>query len=140
MHGRITDRERAALFGVSIGYTDALGNARTSATNETGSYSIAANPGSPVRFVGVGLKTLTVPAEADGVRRDLVLDESTTALDPVEVRPTPKPRSSGGLLLGLLIALGVVLGAYVAPVFYGLSAIVGAGLIFAGVSGVARNG
>lgn len=108
MHGRITDRQGAALFGVSIGYTDAQGNARTSATNETGSYSIAADPGSPVRFVGVGLRTLTVPAVADGVRLDLVMDESTTALDPLEVRPTPKPRSYGGLLLGLLVALGIV--------------------------------
>ena len=31
--------------------------------------------------------------------------------------------------------LGVVLGTWVAPGFYGLSAFVGAGLIFAGISG-----
>jgi rhodanese-related sulfurtransferase len=37
---------------------------------------------------------------------------------------------------GILVLLGVVLGALVSPVFYGLSGFVGAGLIFAGVSGV----
>ena len=36
---------------------------------------------------------------------------------------------------GSLVLLGVVLGTWVAPAFYGLSAFVGAGLVFAGVSG-----
>ena len=36
---------------------------------------------------------------------------------------------------GGLVLLGVVLGTWVAPGFYGLSAFVGAGLIFAGISG-----
>jgi rhodanese-related sulfurtransferase len=36
---------------------------------------------------------------------------------------------------GSLVLAGVVLGALVNPVFYGLSAFVGAGLVFAGVSG-----
>ena len=36
---------------------------------------------------------------------------------------------------GSLVLLGVVLGATVAPVFYALSGFVGAGLLFAGVSG-----
>ena len=36
---------------------------------------------------------------------------------------------------GSLVLLGVVLGTWVAPAFYGLSAFVGAGLAFAGVSG-----
>jgi rhodanese-related sulfurtransferase len=36
---------------------------------------------------------------------------------------------------GSLVLLGVVLGALVAPAFYALSAFVGAGLLFAGVSG-----
>lgn len=36
---------------------------------------------------------------------------------------------------GGLVLLGVVLGTWVAPAFYGLSAFVGAGLAFAGVSG-----
>ena len=36
---------------------------------------------------------------------------------------------------GALVLLGVVLGTWVAPAFFGLSAFVGAGLVFAGVSG-----
>ena len=36
---------------------------------------------------------------------------------------------------GGLVLLGVVLGTWVAPAFYGLSAFVGAGLMFAGISG-----
>jgi rhodanese-related sulfurtransferase len=36
---------------------------------------------------------------------------------------------------GFLVLLGVVLGTWVAPGFYGLSAFVGAGLMFAGISG-----
>ena len=36
---------------------------------------------------------------------------------------------------GSLVVLGVVLGTWVAPAFYGISAFVGAGLMFAGVSG-----
>ena len=36
---------------------------------------------------------------------------------------------------GILVLLGVILGTLVAPGFYGLSAFVGAGLVFAGVSG-----
>ena len=36
---------------------------------------------------------------------------------------------------GSLVLLGVVLGTWVAPGFYGLSAFVGAGLMFAGISG-----
>lgn len=36
---------------------------------------------------------------------------------------------------GGLVLLGVVLGTWVAPAFYGLSAFVGAGLAFAGISG-----
>ena len=36
---------------------------------------------------------------------------------------------------GSLVLLGVVLGTWVAPAFYGLSAFVGAGLVFAGISG-----
>ena len=36
---------------------------------------------------------------------------------------------------GSLVLLGVILGTWVAPAFYGLSAFVGAGLMFAGISG-----
>ncbi|MEX0753056.1 MAG: rhodanese family protein [Xanthobacteraceae bacterium] len=36
---------------------------------------------------------------------------------------------------GSLVLLGVMLGTFVAPVFYALSAFVGAGLIFAGITG-----
>jgi rhodanese-related sulfurtransferase len=36
---------------------------------------------------------------------------------------------------GSLVLLGVVLGTWVAPAFYGISAFVGAGLMFAGISG-----
>lgn len=36
---------------------------------------------------------------------------------------------------GSLVVLGVVLGTWVAPAFYGISAFVGAGLMFAGISG-----
>jgi rhodanese-related sulfurtransferase len=36
---------------------------------------------------------------------------------------------------GFLVLLGVALGAMVTPLFYGLSALVGAGLLFAGISG-----
>lgn len=36
---------------------------------------------------------------------------------------------------GLLVLIGVILGFTVAPAFFGLSAFVGAGLVFAGVSG-----
>lgn len=36
---------------------------------------------------------------------------------------------------GSLVVLGVVLGTWAAPAFYGLSAFVGAGLMFAGISG-----
>ena len=36
---------------------------------------------------------------------------------------------------GSLVLIGVLLGFFVAPAFYGLSAFVGAGLLFAGVSG-----
>jgi rhodanese-related sulfurtransferase len=36
---------------------------------------------------------------------------------------------------GMLILVGVLLGAFVAPVFYALSGFVGAGLLFAGVTG-----
>ncbi|MGE0851286.1 MAG: DUF2892 domain-containing protein [Hyphomicrobiaceae bacterium] len=39
------------------------------------------------------------------------------------------------LVAGSLILLGVGLGQFIAPVFYGLAALVGAGLTFAGVSG-----
>jgi rhodanese-related sulfurtransferase len=37
---------------------------------------------------------------------------------------------------GSLVALGVVLGAFVAPGFYALSGLVGAGLVFAGLTGI----
>ena len=40
------------------------------------------------------------------------------------------------IVAGSLVLLGVLLGALVAPLFYGLSAFVGAGLVFAGVSGL----
>lgn len=36
---------------------------------------------------------------------------------------------------GLLILAGVLLGAFVSPIFYALSAVIGAGLTFAGVTG-----
>jgi len=39
------------------------------------------------------------------------------------------------IVAGTLILLGVLLGAFVAPGFYALSAFVGAGLLFAGLSG-----
>ena len=39
------------------------------------------------------------------------------------------------IVAGMLILLGVLLGAFVAPGFYALSAFVGAGLLFAGLSG-----
>ena len=39
------------------------------------------------------------------------------------------------IVAGSLVLLGVVLGALVSPWFYGLSGFVGAGLVFAGVSG-----
>lgn len=39
------------------------------------------------------------------------------------------------IVAGSLVLLGVVLGAWVAPAFLGLSAFVGAGLVFAGISG-----
>jgi len=40
------------------------------------------------------------------------------------------------IVAGSLVVLGVVLGALVSPWLYGLSAFVGAGLVFAGVSGI----
>lgn len=39
------------------------------------------------------------------------------------------------IVAGVLILLGVVLGSLVSPVFYGLSGFVGAGLLFAGITG-----
>ncbi|MFC0820463.1 rhodanese family protein [Moraxella marmotae] len=39
------------------------------------------------------------------------------------------------IMAGLLILLGVLLGALVSPLFYGLSGFVGAGLLFAGLTG-----
>jgi hypothetical protein len=36
---------------------------------------------------------------------------------------------------GVLVLLGVVLGYFASPAFYGISAFVGAGLTFAGISG-----
>jgi rhodanese-related sulfurtransferase len=39
------------------------------------------------------------------------------------------------IVAGSLVLLGVVLGVWVAPAFFGLSAFVGAGLAFAGISG-----
>jgi rhodanese-related sulfurtransferase len=39
------------------------------------------------------------------------------------------------ILAGSLILLGVILGTWVSPAFYGLSAFIGAGLTFAGVTG-----
>lgn len=39
------------------------------------------------------------------------------------------------IVAGSLVVLGTVLGATVAPAFYALSAFVGAGLVFAGVTG-----
>jgi rhodanese-related sulfurtransferase len=39
------------------------------------------------------------------------------------------------IVAGSLVLLGVGLGQFIAPVFYGLAALVGAGLTFAGVSG-----
>ncbi len=39
------------------------------------------------------------------------------------------------IVAGGMVLVGVVLGAFVAPAFYGLSAFVGAGLLFAGASG-----
>ncbi len=41
---------------------------------------------------------------------------------------------------GALVLTGVVLGLFVAPGFFGLSAFVGAGLMFAGVTGLVRDG
>jgi rhodanese-related sulfurtransferase len=41
---------------------------------------------------------------------------------------------------GGLVLLGVALGLFVAPVFYGLAALVGAGLVIGGVSGLKRHG
>jgi rhodanese-related sulfurtransferase len=40
------------------------------------------------------------------------------------------------IVAGSLVALGTVLGATVAPAFYALSAFVGIGLVFAGVTGI----
>jgi hypothetical protein len=40
------------------------------------------------------------------------------------------------IVAGSLVLLGVLLGAVVAPGFYALSGFVGAGLLFAGVSGI----
>lgn len=40
------------------------------------------------------------------------------------------------IVAGVLILLGVVLGSLVSPVFYGISGFVGAGLLFAGVTGL----
>lgn len=40
------------------------------------------------------------------------------------------------IVAGSLVALGTVLGATVAPAFYALSAVVGAGLLFAGITGI----
>jgi rhodanese-related sulfurtransferase len=39
------------------------------------------------------------------------------------------------IVAGSLVLTGIVLGTWVAPAFYGLSAFVGAGLLFAGISG-----
>jgi rhodanese-related sulfurtransferase len=39
------------------------------------------------------------------------------------------------IVAGSLVLLGIVLGVWVAPAFFGLSAFVGAGLVFAGASG-----
>lgn len=39
------------------------------------------------------------------------------------------------IVAGVLILFGVVLGSLVSPVFYGVSGFVGAGLLFAGVTG-----
>ena len=36
---------------------------------------------------------------------------------------------------GALVLLGVLLGTFIAPAFFGVSAFVGAGLVFAGVTG-----
>jgi rhodanese-related sulfurtransferase len=41
---------------------------------------------------------------------------------------------------GGLVLLGVALGLFVAPVFYGLAALAGAGLVIGGVSGLKRHG
>jgi rhodanese-related sulfurtransferase len=40
------------------------------------------------------------------------------------------------IVAGSLVILGVVLGATVAPAFYAVSGFVGAGLVFAGVTGI----
>jgi rhodanese-related sulfurtransferase len=40
---------------------------------------------------------------------------------------------------GVMILLGVALGFFVAPVFYGLAALAGAGLVIVGVSGLRRH-
>lgn len=39
------------------------------------------------------------------------------------------------IVAGLLILLGVLLGAVFSPAFYGMAAFVGVGLVFAGVTG-----
>jgi len=41
---------------------------------------------------------------------------------------------------GALVLLGVALGVFVAPLFYGLAALAGAGLVIGGVSGLRRHG
>jgi len=41
---------------------------------------------------------------------------------------------------GLLVVIGVALGAWVSPAFYGLSAFVGAGLVFAGITDICLMG
>lgn len=54
----------------------------------------------------------------------------------VENRAAPLPlMRQVQIAAGLLVLAGVLLGAYVAPVFYGLAGFVGAGLMFAGVTG-----
>ncbi|MFI5002997.1 MAG: YgaP-like transmembrane domain, partial [Reyranellales bacterium] len=57
------------------------------------------------------------------------LPVATDASQPIEIMRQVQ------IAAGSLVLLGVVLGVWVAPAFLGLSAFVGAGLTFAGVSG-----
>ena len=57
---------------------------------------------------------------------DIVLNEGASKMIPLERQVR--------IASGSLVLLGVVLGAVVSPLFYGLSAFVGAGLVFAGVT------
>lgn len=104
MQGRTFDLSTSeALPFVSIAYTSA-GKPKTAASDGNGGYSIDPDPGTTVKFSGIGYGDQIVPADSGIV--NVFMRESTTYLPPLVIKPKRNywPIVLGGVLLLVLLS------------------------------------